>query len=132
MIELNKTQVPTTPAEDINPAYTNWRNGKCVSINEGSHITYFVGHESEPTVDEEGKECMITLAFPIRVAKPVTRDAAINAAEMAAYNLTTAMEVASFTASMARKFRENADDAEVKAHDEFIAWVKDELTEIGV
>jgi hypothetical protein len=42
------------------------------------------------------------------------------------------MEVASFTASLARKYRDNPDDAEVREHDEFIAWVKDELSKIGV
>jgi hypothetical protein len=132
MINLNKLQVPTTQAEDVNQPYTGWRDGKYVSIDEGSHITYFVGHESATAADEDGKERVITLAFPIRVAKPITRNAAINAAEMEAYGLSTAMEVASFTASMARKFRDNPDDSEVKAHDEFIAWVKNELTEIGV
>ena len=41
------------------------------------------------------------------------------------------MDVASFGASMARKFRENPDDPEVKEHDKFISWVKKELSGIG-
>ena len=41
------------------------------------------------------------------------------------------MEVARFSASMARKHRENPKDQEVKEHDAFISWVKEELTKIG-
>jgi hypothetical protein len=132
MISLNKTEVPTTKADDINAAFSTWKDNKCVALDEGSHITYFIGHESESYTDEQGTEHTRTLAFPIRVAKPTSRDAVINAAEMEAYSLASAMEVASFTASMARKFRENAQDDEVLAHDEFIAWVKVELSKIGV
>lgn len=132
MIDLNKIEVPTSRDEDYNAAYSTWKDGKFVSLDEGSHVTFYVGHESETTTDEQGNELTRTIAFPIRVAKPVTRDAAINAAEMEAYALTTAMEVASFTASLARKFRDNSTDEEVVAHDEFIAWIKDELTQIGI
>jgi hypothetical protein len=132
MIDLNKVQLPATRSEDENPDKSIWQNDKYVGIDEGSHVTYFIGHESVTTVDEEGNEHKRTLAFPIRVGKPVSRDAAINAAEMEAYGLATAMDVASFTASLARKFREDSVDTEVLNHDEFIAWVKDELTKLGL
>jgi hypothetical protein len=131
-LELNKVQVPSTRAEDENPDNSMWQDDTCIGIDEGSHITYYVGHESETVTFEEGNEQMRTLAFPIRVAKPATRDTAINAAEMEAYNLSSAMAVASFNASLARKFRENPQDEEVAEHDAFIAWVKDELTKIGL
>jgi hypothetical protein len=129
---LNYTQVPTTKKEDINTDRTKWLGDKIVSFDEGKYITLYIGHFAETTTDDQGAEVRTTYAFPIRIAKPLTRDAAINAAEMQAYQLTTPMEVASFAASMARKFRLNPDDEEVKQHDEFIEWVKSELTNIRV
>jgi hypothetical protein len=132
MIDLNLTEVPSTKAQDANPTLTRWLDDKCISLDEGSHTTFFIGHQIEYYSDGDDSEVSRTVAFPIRVQKPVSRDAAINAAEMEAYQLNTAMEVASFTASMARKFRENPQDSEVLAHDEFIQWVKQELTKIGI
>jgi hypothetical protein len=137
---VNKTEVPSTQEEDVNKGKTLWKDGKCIALDEGSHMTYFIAHEKSvrqeqvPTEDGsfEFKEVETTIAYPIRTEKPATRDSLINAAEMAAYHLSDAMAVASFTASMARKFREDATDAEVAEHDEFIAWVKTELTKIGV
>lgn len=73
-----------------------------------------------------------TAAWQIRVAKPLTRAAAINACEQEAYGLKTAMEVASFNASLARKARTEEDAAEVTEHDNLINEVKAELTRIGV
>ena len=70
--------------------------------------------------------------YPIRVDKPISRDVLINAAEMQAFGLVTAMDVASFNASLARKSREGEDNEDVKEHDEFINWVKEELTKIGI
>lgn len=92
-------------------------------VDEGDYITLYVGHRKT----EDGEE-----AYPIRVKKPLTRDKAINAAEMQAYNLTTPLEVASFGTSLSRKHREDPDDSEVRDHDYFIDWVKNELTKIGV
>lgn len=40
-------------------------------------------------------------------------------------------DVASFGSSLSRKFRDNPLDSEVKEHDDFIKWVKEELTKIG-
>lgn len=130
---LNYVEVPSTKEQDINRKYTEWRNGKCVSIDEGAkYKTLYIGHKEETVYDEEGNEGIITKAFPIRMEKPVTRDMAINAAEMEAYGLRNAMEVASFNASLARKTRINPNDEEVTDHDAFIGWVKEELTKIGV
>jgi hypothetical protein len=64
--------------------------------------------------------------------KPVSRANLICAAEMQAYGLVSSMEVASLGASLSRKYRENNDDPEVKEHDEFIRWVKNGLTAIGM
>jgi hypothetical protein len=136
---LNYTAVPTTKEQDTNTDCSRWLNGRIVALEGRNEITYFIGHrtttvyvQDEANPEAVQQEQQATEAFAFTVKKPVSRDAAINAAEMEAYNLTSAMSVASFTASMARKYRDNPDDAEVKEHDEFIAWVKDELTRIGI
>jgi hypothetical protein len=132
MLNKNYVEVPATMEEDMNKGLTRWVDGKYVSIDEGTHVTLYIGHVTETITDEEGEERTVVRAFPVRVESPVSRDAAINAAEMEAYGLRTAMEVASFAASIARKGRINPSDPEVTEHDEFIAWVKEELTGIGV
>lgn len=132
MLNKNYVEVPSSQEMDDNKDLTRWVGGKYVSIDEGTHVTLYIGHVAETTTDEEGEERTVIRAFPIRVENPVSRDAAINAAEMYAYGLRTAMDVASFAASIARKGRINPSDPEVTEHDEFIAWVKEELTGIGV
>jgi hypothetical protein len=134
---INYQQVPTAEAEDCNRDITRWVGGRCVSLNEGTHTTLYIGHhvvteQEQQEPDGDPVEVQRTYAMPIRVANPVTRDAAINAAEMTAYSLRDAMAVAAFAASMARKFRDDSTDPEVLTHDAFIAAVKQELTEIGV
>ena len=119
----NYVEIPSTIEDDINRDHTKWVNGKCTSLDEGAYITVFIGH----FIEEEK-----TMSYPIRVEKPLSRDSLINAAEMQAYKLTDVMSVVSFTASLARKSRENENDEEVKEHDDFIEWVKDELTKIGI
>lgn len=126
-MNLNYIVVPSSKEEDVNPKETRWMDGKCVALDEGSHITLFLGHRSAEGYDEERTE-----AFAVRVGKPLTRDSAINAAEMAAYGLRSAMDVASFGASMSRKYRLDPEDPEVVEHDEFIKWVKGELDAIGI
>ena len=125
----NYVEVPSKMELDINPNSTKWFEGKCILIDEGTHITIYIAHfiESE---NESGND--VVKAYPIRIEKPLSRDAVINAAEMQAYGLVTAMDVASFNASLARKSREGEDNSDVKEHDEFISWVKDELTKIGI
>lgn len=89
--------------------------------------------EVEVAASMEGAEPTTeTSAWQVRVAKPLTRSAAINACEQEAYNLRTAMDVASFGASLARKARLGEDTTEVEEHDNFIKAVKAELTRIGV
>lgn len=133
MKEVNYVEVPATEAADINRGKTEWRNGKCVSLDESfAFKTLFLGHKEEKVISEDGEETVIVKAFPVRVTKPYSRDTAINAAEMEAYSLRTAMEVAAFNASLARKFREDPESEDIKEHDEFIAWVKEELTKIGL
>lgn len=137
MKELERIEVPTTRDEDINGGLTVWRDGKCVSLDEGAYVTLFIGHTTNAELvpdgaEDELKEKTVTRACPIRVLKPVTRDMAINAAEMAAYGLKDAMAVASFNAALARKHRNDPDDTEVAEHDSFIQHIKDELTSIGI
>ena len=128
----NYIEVPVSQEDDINKDLTTWKDGKCISLDEGTYITVFVDHSTEIFTDEEGNERIVVKAYPIRVEKPLSRDKLINAAEQQAYGLVTAMDVASFNASLARKSRENEDSEDVKEHDEFISWVKDKLTEVGI
>ena len=128
----NYIEVPVSQEEDINKELTTWKDGKCISLDEGTSITVFVDHFNEISTDEEDNERILERAYPIRVEKPISRDKLINAAEQQAYGLVTAMDVASFNASLARKSRENEDSEDVQEHDEFISWVKGKLTEIGI
>lgn len=123
----NTEIVPTTVEEDENRGASHWHEGKYAWLDEGTHVTFYIGHQTENT--EDG---VVTRAYPIRVAKPVSRDMAINFAEMEVYGLRDAMAVASFNASLARKHRADGADPEVREHDEFIEWVRGELTKIGV
>lgn len=137
MKELERVEIPTSMAEDINAEFTTWRDGKCVALDEGQYVTLFIAHTTTAELvsdipEEEPKEKNVTRACSIRVPKPVTRDMAINAAEMAAYGLKDAMQVASFNAALARKSRANANDAEVVEHDNFIELIRTELTNIGL
>ena len=125
----NYVKVPSTTEQDINNGLTKWVDGKYISIDEGSHITVYIAHFVE-SQNELGDD--VVKAYPIRIEKPLSRDSIINAAEMQAYGLVTAMDVASFNASLARKSRDNEYSDEVKEHDVFINWVKDELTAIGI
>ena len=128
----NYIEVPVSQEEDINKGLTTWKDGKCISLDEGEYITVYVDHFNEISSDEEDNEIVGEKAYPIRVEKPISRDKLINAAEQQAYGLVTAMDVASFNASLARKSRENEDSEDVQEHDEFISWVKNKLTEIGI
>lgn len=106
--------------------------------DEGNAVTVYLDvHEEEiPVTDGDNGDNFETKAvrvgYAVRCMKPMSRDALINAAEMLAYGLRDAMAMASFNASLARKWRENENDSEVKEHDEFIGWVKEELTKAGI
>ena len=128
----NFVEVPFSMEQDINQDASTWRDNKYISIDEGTHVTVYIAHYTEQSTDVEGNTINMMRAYPIRVDKPISRDVLINAAEMQAYGLVTAMDVASFNASLARKSREGEDNEDVKEHDEFINWVKEELTNIGI
>ncbi len=132
MRNIDYVEVPQTAVVDDNKGKTQWRNGRCVSLDLGGSVQLYIGHKDSTRNDGEGGDTSVCLAFPVRVEKPVTRAKAINAAEMAAYGLMDDMDVASFAASLGRKFRENPEDEEVKEHDDFISWVKQELDNIGI
>ena len=108
------------------------RDGQTVASELETATILYLGHEPETVIGEDGAELTQTRAFAVRVPNPVTRAAAIDAAERAAYGLHSADEVASFNAALARKSRQGEDADEVADHDQFIAWVKAELTRIGV
>lgn len=108
------------------------RGGMVAMTDEGTSVTVYIDRHEEERQNEAGDYDRVTVGYPIRVRKPASRAAFINEAEMQAYGLRDAQASAAFAASLSRKYRENRDDAEVKEHDEFIAWVKDGLTEVGV
>lgn len=132
MKAINYIEVPASEAEDMNRGKSTWRGGRMVAIDEGNAVTLYVGHTEEARVDETGEPHTAVVAFPIRVGKPLTKDKAINAAEMEAYGLASPMDVAALNAALSRKWRENMNDPEVSAHDEFIRWVKTELDATGL
>ena len=124
--EINMEIVPTEGAN------LKHHNGKVVSSEQEDAVILYIGHASEDVVDEDGHPAQQTRAFCFPVPKPLTRARAINAAEMAAYGLNDAMEVASFAAGLARKQREGRDLEEVADHDAFMSWVQSELTSCGI
>ena len=132
MKSINYIEVPAKEAEDVNRIKSTWHGGRMVAIDEGSTVTLYLGHTEEERFSEEGESRTATLAFPIRLEKPLTKDKAINAAEMEAYGLATPMDVAALNAALSRKWRENMNDKEVSEHDEFIRWVKAELDSTGL
>lgn len=136
MVDLGYIEVPSSMDDDDNKDKSSWFNGKCVSVDLGDSLMLYLGHRTYVSnyINGDGSvsDKTVTEAFPVRVNKPVTRSGAIIASEMSAYKLSSALEVSSLGASLARKFRDNPDDQEVKEHDEFISWVKTELDNIGL
>ena len=132
MKSINYIEVPASEAEDMNRSKTIWRNSRMVSIDEGNAVTLYIGHAEEERTDADGEPRTAVVAFPIRVEKPLTKDKAINAAEMEAYGLASSMDVAALNAALSRKWRENMNDPEVSTHDTFIRWVKTELDATGL
>lgn len=124
--EINMEIVPTEGAN------LKHHNGKVVSSEQEDAVILYIGHQDEDVVDEDGHAVRQTRAFCFPVPKPLTRARAINAAEMAAYKLNDAMEVASFAAGLARKEREGRELEEVTDHDTFMTWVQSELTSCGI
>lgn len=115
-----------TPVWENQPNIFTDKNRVLISLfPETIKVTKLVEPDKEEEVDE-------TITWQVWVEKPLTRAKAINACEQEAYGLKTAMDVASFNASLARKARLGEDTDEVTEHDEFINKVKAELDRIGV
>lgn len=65
-------EVPLTIEEDLNKEHTTWAHGKCVKMDEGRWMTYFVMHKKETRTEfheSESVEKEICLAIPVRVKK---------------------------------------------------------------
>lgn len=122
-MELNKVIIE----EGLSSVYDEGKSVLLSLFPENVEQEVYGGDDSVPVGTET-----VTKAWQVRVAKPLTRAAAINACEQEAYGLRTAMEVASFGASLARKQRLGEDTEEVEAHDAFIKEVKAELTRLGI
>nr|DAG06810.1 MAG TPA: hypothetical protein [Caudoviricetes sp.] len=148
MLNLNYIEVPSVIENDTEREQHVWKNGRCVLENRTNEVQVMLFHEDSVVAESapiEGmeetpngvppttlRERKVTKAFCFCVDKPLSRDKAINAAEMEAYNLRSAMDVAAFAASLSRKNRMNETADEVKEHDDFIERVKSALTEIGL
>lgn len=136
MVDLGYIEVPSSMNDDDNRDKSSWFDGRCVSVDLGDSLMLYLGHRTYVSnyINGDGSvsDKTVTEAFPVRVDKPVTRAKAIAAAEMAAYGLSSSLEVASLSASLSRKFRNNPEDKEIQKHDRFISWVKSELDNIGL
>ena len=118
---INKVIVPTSTGDG--QGRLNYHDGKLVSYEHGSVVNVYLFHE------QDGEDVR---ALELTMTAPMTRAKCINAAEMAAYGLQNAMEVAAFASSLSRKERTGEDLDEVREHDDFIHDVKQELSSLGI
>ena len=121
-MSIDKVIVPETVGDSKGEIVR--KDGKVIKYEHGNVVNVYLFHET----DEGGTERAMELTVPV----PLTRARCINAAEMAAYGLRDAMDVASLASSLARKARTGEDAEEVAEHDAFMASVKEELTRIGI
>lgn len=118
---INKVIVPTSTGDG--QGRLNYHDGKLVSYEHGSVVNVYLFHE------QDGEDVR---AMEVTMTAPMTRAKCINAAEMAAYGLQNAMDVAAFASSLSRKERTGEDLDEVREHDQFIHDVKQELSSLGI
>ena len=118
---IDKVIVPEHTGDGNGKIYR--KDGKVVRYEHGSKVNVYLFHED----GEDG-----TRAFELTMTAPMTRAKCINAAEMAAYGLQNAMDVAAFASSLSRKERTGEDLEEVREHDQFIHDVKQELSSLGI
>ena len=118
---IDKVIVPEHTGDGNGKIYR--KDGKVVRYEHGSKVNVYLFHED----GEDG-----TRAFELTMTAPMTRAKCINAAEMAAYGLIDAMDVAAFASSLSRKERTGEDLEEVREHDQFIHDVKQELSSLGM
>ena len=118
---IDKVIVPEHTGDGNGKIYR--KDGKVVRYEHGSKVNVYLFHED----GEDG-----TRAFELTMTAPMTRAKCINAAEMAAYGLIDAMDVAAFASSLSRKERTGEDLDEVREHDQFIHDVKQELSSLGI
>ena len=120
-MNINKVIVPESTGDG--GGRLNYHDGKLVSYEHGSVVNVYLFHE------QDGDNVR---AMELTMTAPMTRAKCINAAEMNAYGLIDAMDVASFASSLSRKERIGEDLQEVQEHDQFIQAVKAELTSLNV
>ena len=118
---IDKVIVPEHTGDGNGKIYR--KDGKVVRYEHGSKVNVYLFHED----GEDG-----TRAFELTMTAPMTRAKCINAAEMAAYGIIDAMDVAAFASSLSRKERTGEDIEEVREHDQFIHDVKQELSSLGI
>lgn len=135
MLNVIKIEVPSTPEQDFTLSHNEWVDGKLKVSRGATHDTYYILHETrevnDTRINAEGEEEQYTrqgvFALPVVVAKPATYENVINAAERTVYNLRTDAEAISFTASLARRYRMDNQDAETLEHDQFMNSVLEDV-----
>lgn len=120
-MNINKVIVPDSIGDGV--GRLSYKDGKVVVYEHGRKVSVYLFHE------DDGEAVR---AFEVTMEAPLTFEKCVNAAEMAAYGLRTAMDVASFGASLSRKQRTGEDAADIQEHDTFMAEVKDELERLGL
>lgn len=121
-LKICLVQIPSNPEEDYNQDLTKWINGKLIEFDEGKFVNYYIRHQEEP-----GEDGIITLAYQIRVEKPVTSEKIITSVEKDVYDLYTEEDYSNFQASLVRKLQENPQDPFIQSHTKLIRWVENGL-----
>ena len=125
---LPMTQVPNSPEEDHNAELSVWKNGKLIELNEGGDYSiFYFGHTVTETSDELGNPKTVTMAYPVRIKKPVTPEKIITAACMEIYGITNLEDQTNLNAEIMRKFVNNSSDTDVKNHYKLVRWINDEI-----
>lgn len=123
-LNIQKINVPNSIDEDPNKDKTIWIDDRIIEFDEGSHIIYYIDHQKESIVDEDGKESIITLAYPIRVEKPISQEKIIISAIKNAYCLVNDTDINNFQLKL---LQISNDSPEVIEYREFISWINDKL-----
>lgn len=122
---IHKVNIPNSIEEDFNKERTTWIDGKLVEFDEGNHIIYYIDHTTDTLIDEDGKEVLTSLAYPIRVEKPVTQEKIIISAVKNTYCLIDDKDINIFQMKL---LQADNDSVEKNEYREFINWINNGLS----
>ena len=121
---INYVEVPNTDKYIENRSM--WVNGKITEFDEGIYSIFYIDHREENIVYDDTVKT-ITLAYPIRVKKPITQEKIITAAVKDAFGLTSEEDFSNFQARLLRLFQTNPKSEEIIEYNNFINWVENGL-----